>query len=934
MLTFVIRKMISKKWMVIALLIGNILLVSITASNPMYTEAVLQRTLDKTMNAYLENNNRFPLMLTLRANASSKNTGQINDFDELVAAMPETFGLPATEVVTHLVLQSVTTESNLERDDRSKAQVVIGAMSDMDEHITLVAGTGMSAGPDEDGVVDVIVSERGMNSLNLILGEILTFGRYHTPDGDPVRLRVSGVFKNREDEDPYWVQAPNAISLEVFMDEALMRSWFITDEEKPASMGATYYVLLDYTTLRVDHVQHVQDTTAAYLTELGTDSALNLNTTYVNTLNDFQKTEKKVRTTMWVLQTPIFVLLAAFIFMVARQMLENEQAEIAVLKSRGAGRGQIIGAYVLQSLIVALLSLAAGLPLSMLLVQVLGSANAFLEFVSRGALKVEISREALMYAGAAALLSVLAMSLPVLRYARVSIVDQKTRKHRRSDAPLWQKLFLDVIILGVALYGLYTFNNQRDYLATQVLEGASVDPLLFLSSSLFMIGAGLMAVRLMPVIVWLIFTPFRKYWSPALYASFLRVLRERHKHGFIMVFLIMTIALGVFDASAARTINTNDEQNLRYMLGADIVLQEIWADNSMMVEQDPSIELVYTEPDFDRYTDLEGAEMVTKVLVDTTGTMSVSGGTLKNIRVMGINTKEFGQTAWFDEELLPQHWYNYLNAMSQKARAVLVSSNFHTDYGYEIGDAIYFRTGQRDAVRGVIYGFVDYWPTYASTVYTRNSSGLYAEQKNYLIVANLNQLQAVWGVTPYQIWLRAKDSSQFIYDFAEETQTQYRSFRVASAELVDLKNDPVIQGTNGILTVGFIVVLVLCAVGFLIYWILSIRARTLQFGIFRAMGMTMREIVTMLINEHVFISGLSLLTGALVGRLTAWLYMPLIQIAYSSSDSALPLKVISLPQDNIRLAIIVAAMIGVCLVVLGVIIDRMKIAQALKLGED
>ena len=43
------------------------------------------------------------------------------------------------------------------------------------------------------------------------------------------------------------------------------------------------------------------------------------------------------------------------------------------------------------------LSLAAGLPLAALLVQVLGSANAFLEFVRRSALSVELSREALLH---------------------------------------------------------------------------------------------------------------------------------------------------------------------------------------------------------------------------------------------------------------------------------------------------------------------------------------------------------------------------------------------------------------------------------------------------------------------------------------------------------------------------------------------------------
>ena len=60
MLRFVIRKMVSKKWMVLALLIGNILLVSITASNPMYTQAVLQRTLLTSFNNYLAEKNRNP----------------------------------------------------------------------------------------------------------------------------------------------------------------------------------------------------------------------------------------------------------------------------------------------------------------------------------------------------------------------------------------------------------------------------------------------------------------------------------------------------------------------------------------------------------------------------------------------------------------------------------------------------------------------------------------------------------------------------------------------------------------------------------------------------------------------------------------------------------------------------------------------------------
>ncbi|MBR3503167.1 MAG: ABC transporter permease [Clostridia bacterium] len=933
MLRFVIRKMVSKKWMVLALLIGNVLLVSITASNPMYTQAVLQRTLLTGFNNYLTEKNRYPGLHVLRANGIPSKNATVLETRGMVEDIPKNFNLPAVDQVAHYTLSPTATVSSLERDDRKRTQLTLGAMTGLEDHIRLVAGCFCSAQPDEDGVVDAVVSERGLIDMGLIPDEELTFPHILTPDGEPVKLRIAGVFRNSDAADPYWVLPPSNYSAEIFIDSALFDEWFFSGD-MPYGISAVWYTLLDYTAIRVDQVENILATAQRYYDHVATLSNMTSNDNFQALLNEFQKTERKVRTTMWVLQAPIFVLLAAFIFMVSRQMLEMEQAEIAVLRSRGAGRGQIIMVYILQSVILSLISLAAGLPLAALLVQVLGSANAFLEFVRRSALTVELSREALLYAGAAALFSVGAMSLPVRRYAQVSIVNQKQRKHRRSEAPLWQKLFMDILALGVSLYGLYTFNNQREFLAQRVLEGASLDPLLFLSSSLFMLGAGLFAVRVLPFFVWLVFSLFKKLWSPALYASFLRVIRTRNQQGFIMVFLIMTIALGVFDASAARTINTNDEQNLRYMTGADIVLQEDWEDNSAMLADNPNMELEYYEPDYGRYTQLEGAASVTRVLVNGTGAMSVPGGTLKNIRIMGINTKEFGETAWFDESLLPEHWYNYLNAMAQKGRAVLLSSNFKEDYGYAIGDAIYFKTSTGSPVRGVIYGFVDYWPTYASTVYAKGSNGLYSEQKNYLIVANLAQLQAVWGVTPYQIWLKAKDSSQFIYDFAEENDVSYRSFRAVAADIVALKNDPVIQGTNGVLTVGFIVVLVLCAVGFLIYWILSIQSRALQFGIFRAMGMSMREIVTMLINEHIFISGAAIATGALVGRLTAMLYMPLIQIAYSSSDNALPLQVVSQQSDAVRLAVIVAAMIGLCLVILGVLINRMKIAQALKLGED
>ncbi len=937
MLQFVLQKIRNKKWLILSLLVGNLLLVAICAAGPMYTKAALQRTLTRTMSDYAQQENRYPSSVSI--DASSKGGMELLESDEkLVDTLGEKLGAEPLAVVCHRFIDQIDFFPELSRGAGETAKSArVGFLRELEDHIKVVSGSVYQEEPDEKGVLDALISEKCMVDLGVMVGETLTAQKLEAPDGAPLRVRIAGIFRAKEEDTPYWYRGPASYGSTLFLSEKAFASG-ISLESRERREQANWCWIFDYRKITVDNCEAFVRDSAALAESFQEEKNHSYQDHFTGLIESYQVQAAQVRGTLWILQAPIYVLLAAFLFMVSRQMLELEAAEIAVLKSRGASQRQIIGIYCLQSALLAAVSLILGVPLSFLVCRIIGSANAFLEFVSRSSLRLELTAEVLLYALAAAVLSMAAMVLPVLRYSKTTIVAVKQGKAKKRSAPLWQRLFLDVILMGVGLYGFFSFQGQKEHIAERVQSGAGLDPLIYLSSSLFIIGCGLLALRVIPLIARLVYRIGRRWWPPSLYASYLWVLRSKGG-GYIVTFLVITIALGIFNASTARTVNSNETSRITYQDGgADLVLMERWGSNTLQVESDDTggTNLLYFEPDYEKYKSIPGVASMTRVLYDDDISLSLDGlGRGATVTLMGIHTREFGETASLKKGLLPEHFYDYLNAISQKSDGVLVSSLFRDKYHYNLGDTIIYRNANEESARGVIYGFVDYWPTYLKEKTAKNSDGTLRKEENLLIVANLSYLQAQWGVTPYQVWMRMEggDTSP-VYDFIEEQGLVLTEFRDQTADLVAMKNDPGIQGTNGILTVGFVVALVLCTVGFLLYWILAIRNRALQFGIFRAMGMSMKEIVVMLLNEQLYISGLSIAIGTGVGLLTSRLFVPLIQLAYVKSEMPLPLEVLSAGSDVLRLLMVVLLVMAACMMILGTIIRRLKIAQALKLGED
>jgi putative ABC transport system permease protein len=631
--------------------------------------------------------------------------------------------------------------------------------------------------------------------------------------------------------------------------------------------------------------------------------------------------------------------------MVSRLIVNRQLSEISVLSSRGATRLQIMFIYLIEIGILGVIAFLLGPQIGMLMCKLLGGTNGFLQFVQRESLPVRVGAESYLYGGIALLMSVFMIMIPVYQGSKQSIVHQKQLAAKAMTKTNWLTLILGLILIGISSYGLYVFNNRKP-VANQELF---VDPILFFIPALFIIGLGLILLHLYPLLLGTIYKLGKRYWNLSLYSTFIQVSRSIKQYQFLMLFLIMTIGVGVFSASAARTLNENFEQQLRYENGADLTLDVKWESNEVQatsVVAAPSEtnekteapeatetpvsaakEIVYTESSFEPFLQIEEIDHAAKVLRVNGMKAEAKGNSLYSFEVMGIEPKEFGQTAWFKPSLLPHHLYDYLNLLAIEPSSVLISSSVAKSLGVKEGDYIKLDGDQTNTMEVVVYGIIDYWPGFLPKKAEED------EEQPALIIANLPYVQNAMGLEPYEVWIKVKSdaSRATLYENLKQANLPILEMNDVHPELVELKNSAFLLGLNGTLSLGFIISILIAFIGFLLFWILTIKSRVLQYGVYRAMGIPLRKLIGILLYEQVFTSGIACLLGLIIGGMTSVLFVPLFHL---SMDNQLPFQVLFDPSDEQKIYLFVSFMLTVGLLILVVLVKKIKIYQAIKLGED
>ncbi|MFD0680306.1 MULTISPECIES: ABC transporter permease [unclassified Paenibacillus] len=982
MLRFLYRKMWNTRWLTLSSLLGLIMAVAFTTSIPMYADGSLKRVVTKSLQEKTGGLPAGSVLIRFQVAGNDKaDLDSLNDADQYIQnELPKDIAFPYQAYVKSYSIRAsqLTPDDPQKVDPSKKRQMTLLSQNSLKERAEIKQGAWFS---DQvtGGIVEAVILEEAMYRNDIHIGDVFTYPISGGLGIAPLKIRVAGTIKAKDDNDPYWFQGMEGLINTFFMSESGFQDYILKQKKIPLNLANWYYAfdLRNIQTSQLSPLENTLERLDVTLYQKLKNTRVDLS--FIPILKEFKTQSLQLQILLFTLAAPMIAMVFYYIVMNARQSLDRQRSVIAVLRSRGGSTRQIIGIYLLEGLLLGVAALIIGPVLGWFMAKSIGSSSGFLTFVDRQSVPIGVSVEAITYGVVAVVIALLASVIPAVVFARASIVSYKQKLARSDRSPFWQKWFLDVLLIGIVGYGYYLF-DQRQVLSAQTgltTDQLQVHPLLFFVPALSIIALGLFFLRIFPWLLKLWNWLGKRFLPVPVYLTLTQLSRSAQSYYPLMLLLILTLGLGVYNSSAARTIDLNSTDRTLYAYGTDIVIQAVWDGVSDDLPQDqsggqnggaggsgngsggnggaggsqggsggsggnsgggqqgggagggnpgggmeePPPKLRYVEPPFVVYQQMEGVEHAARVL-RTKGNVVVSGKSFGQGMLMGIDNVDFAKVAWFRNDLFKAHPYQYLNLLGTYEQAVIVPTSFAEKNHIKEGDIISISI-QQQLVEFVVVATVPYWPSQ------------YPDQMPFFI-ANLDYIYDQAPVTPYEVWLKMKDGAKAapLIEALNAKQIQIASMKDVRNELITQNKHPARGGVFGILSLGFLVSVLVSLVGYILYWFFNLSSRVVQFGVLRAMGLSRRQLTGMLLLEQGFTAGLSIALGVGIGKLTSYLFLPFLQTAENVKTQVPPFRVVFNARDTDQLYIVVAFMMLTGAGLLFLHIRRLRVHQAVKLGEE
>ena len=549
-------------------------------------------------------------------------------------------------------------------DDPARARGNFRFRTNLLQHATLTSGRLPQPGVTPDGAIEVLLGAATAQALGASLGDRLALHPFWDEDVTPISAEIVGLLEPNDLSDRYWNGQTNLLDSQTARWPTYLL--FVTEEAffgEPAraipSITARYRNVYQVDLERLD--SRVAAPVASSLTFLegrllATERLVRVETKLVTVLDTFDEKLFFVRIPLFVLLLQIGGVVAYYLLVVSTMLVERQAEEIATLRSRGATTSQLLAQYGVEAAILAALAVGAGPPLAALVIAALGPTPAFADLSGGAPLEVHLSGLAFALAGAGALIAFFAFMVPAWQATRQTVIGFKRSAARPKRAPLFLRYYLDVALVLLLAIVFWRLRREDDLFDEPLFGEPQADPFLLTTPAVAMLTAGIVFLRLFPLVLRLVAWLVARGRGVALLVGTRALARNPTHYSRLILMLMLATGVGMFGATFSATLDRSYDDRTYYAAGADARGTDLRA---LYRAGDPAfLEAIEAIP----------AEAASPLI--RRGASINANGDISRIELLAVDPESFGEVAWFRSDFADRSLDSMLEELAGNVTAV------------------------------------------------------------------------------------------------------------------------------------------------------------------------------------------------------------------------------------------------------------------------
>ena len=447
------------------------------------------------------------------------------------------------------------------------------------EHSRLLSGRWPQGTPgtsDEGHLsMEVALGAQAAQDLGWAPDVTLLLVPFGTAPEEKVAITVVGIVEPANPEDLYWFRD---ISKFLLGDEVPVVPLYVGEEGFFDGMGARYpmllgtykwYVFLDVESLTAATAPGARRSLVALEADINRSFPRSLVlSAFDEVIAGYQRDLALARIPLFMFTSLVIGVVLYYLVLITVLLARDRSGEAAMIRSRGATVSQVGALLGLgEGLAIALPTVLIGPFLGWALASVLPTGDPGLGYF------MGLSSSVFAVAAVAGLVCVAVFMASGMGVAGRGIVHFLRERGRPPERPAIYRYAIDLVALAALGLVWWQIRGRGGFLTQRLLgEGLEVDPSLLLGPALALLAAGLLLLRVLPLLLRLLARLADPFGVPWLVHALRRMGRDHSVYGPLAVLLMLATALGTFGATFGATLTRSSADQARYAIGGEVVV--------------------------------------------------------------------------------------------------------------------------------------------------------------------------------------------------------------------------------------------------------------------------------------------------------------------------------------------------------------------------